>query len=130
MTTHTNPVAMQLVHEILSADSFAEPRSPAPHVAVLIPCYNEQAAIATVIADFRQALPNAAFYVYDNNSTDETAAIAAGRGRDRSPRDLCRARATSCGACSPTSKRMPTCSSMATAPTTRPRRRAWSSSCS
>ena len=41
-------------------------------VAVLIPCYNEAATIGTVITDFRAALPNAAIYVYDNNSTDDT----------------------------------------------------------
>ncbi|MCP3391654.1 glycosyltransferase family 2 protein [Bradyrhizobium sp. CCGB12] len=45
-------------------------------VAVLVPCYNEEAAVATVVADFRKALPAAEVYVYDNNSTDRTAAIA------------------------------------------------------
>lgn len=48
----------------------------APRIAVMVPCYNEQAAIAKVIADFRAALPNAAIYVYDNNSTDRTGAAA------------------------------------------------------
>jgi Glycosyl transferase family 2 len=43
-----------------------------PQVAVLIPCHNEEAAIAKVVADFRDALPGAAIYVYDNNSTDRT----------------------------------------------------------
>ena len=49
-------------------------------VAVLVPCYNEEHAIAKVVADFRAALPEAAIYVYDNNSTDNTieAARAAG----------------------------------------------------
>ena len=49
-------------------------------VAVLIPCYNEEAAIGKVVADFRAALPDAAVYVYDNNSTDRTreAAVKAG----------------------------------------------------
>jgi hypothetical protein len=37
-------------------------------IAVLVPCYNEEAAIATVVADFRAALPAADIYVYDNNS--------------------------------------------------------------
>ena len=41
-------------------------------VAVLVPCFNEEAAIATVIADFRKALPTAEIYVYDNNSSDRT----------------------------------------------------------
>lgn len=45
-------------------------------IAVLVPCYNEEAAVATVIADFRKALPSAEIYVYDNNSRDRTAAVA------------------------------------------------------
>ena len=51
-----------------------------PRVAVLLPCYNEAAAIAQTVADFRAALPDAAIYVYDNNSTDRTAEIAAAAG--------------------------------------------------
>jgi glycosyltransferase involved in cell wall biosynthesis len=49
-------------------------------VAVLVPCYNEEAAIAKVVADFRAALPEAVIYVYDNNSRDRTVerAVAAG----------------------------------------------------
>jgi glycosyltransferase involved in cell wall biosynthesis len=49
-------------------------------VAVLVPCYNEERAIAKVVADFRAALPDAAVYVYDNNSTDGTAEAAAKAG--------------------------------------------------
>ncbi|MEG2459394.1 MAG: glycosyltransferase family 2 protein [Raoultibacter sp.] len=49
-------------------------------VAVLIPCYNEAITIAKVIDDFKAALPAATIYVYDNNSSDDTAAIAAARG--------------------------------------------------
>jgi len=45
-------------------------------IAVLVPCYNEEAAIATVVHDFRASLPAAAIYVYDNNSKDETVARA------------------------------------------------------
>jgi glycosyltransferase involved in cell wall biosynthesis len=45
-------------------------------VAVLVPCYNEEHAIAKVVADFRNALPAAAIFVYDNNSTDGTVAAA------------------------------------------------------
>lgn len=48
--------------------------------AVLIPCYNEEAAIAAVVRDFRAALPDAAIYVYDNNSKDRTVEIAAAAG--------------------------------------------------
>jgi glycosyltransferase involved in cell wall biosynthesis len=47
-----------------------------PRVAVLVPCYNEEAAIAKVIKDFRAALPDAIVYVYDNNSRDQTMARA------------------------------------------------------
>lgn len=49
-------------------------------IAVLIPCYNEALTIAKVIDDFRTELPQALIYVYDNNSTDGTAAIAADHG--------------------------------------------------
>jgi glycosyltransferase involved in cell wall biosynthesis len=49
-------------------------------VAVLVPCYNEEAAIAKVVCDFRAALPGATIYVYDNNSRDQTAARAADAG--------------------------------------------------
>ena len=49
-------------------------------VAVLVPCYNEATTIAKVVDDFRAALPRAVVYVYDNNSTDGTAAIAAAHG--------------------------------------------------
>ena len=44
--------------------------------AVLIPCFNEEAAIAKVVSDFRMALPMADIYVFDNNSTDRTIEIA------------------------------------------------------
>ncbi len=54
---------------------------PSAHrIAVLVPCFNEEAAIAKVVADFRKALPQAAIYVYDNNSTDRTAKIARAAG--------------------------------------------------
>jgi glycosyltransferase involved in cell wall biosynthesis len=45
-------------------------------LAVLVPCFNEEAAIASVIASFRNALPTAEIYVYDNNSKDRTIALA------------------------------------------------------
>jgi glycosyltransferase involved in cell wall biosynthesis len=51
-----------------------------PRLAVLVPCFNEEAAIAKVVADFRAALPEAAIYVYDNNSTDRTAEVARDAG--------------------------------------------------
>jgi glycosyltransferase involved in cell wall biosynthesis len=49
-------------------------------VAILVPCYNEERAIAKVVADFRSALPDAAIYVYDNNSTDGTVEAARAAG--------------------------------------------------
>ena len=49
-------------------------------VAVVLPCYNEEAAIAETIAGFRAALPDAVIYVYDNNSRDRTAEIARAAG--------------------------------------------------
>lgn len=45
-------------------------------IAVLIPCYNESQTIEKVVTEFRQALPEAVVYVYDNNSTDDTAQLA------------------------------------------------------
>ncbi|MBQ1441774.1 MAG: glycosyltransferase [Clostridia bacterium] len=49
-------------------------------IAVLIPCYNECKTIEKVVTDFKKELPNADIYVYDNNSTDNTAQIAAKAG--------------------------------------------------
>jgi hypothetical protein len=49
-------------------------------IAVLVPCYNEEAAIARVVADFRANLPDAIIYVYDNNSTDRTVEVARAAG--------------------------------------------------
>ena len=51
-----------------------------PRIAVLIPCYNEEAAIAKVVRDFRTSLGDVPIYVYDNNSTDRTAEVAAAAG--------------------------------------------------
>ena len=49
-------------------------------IAVLVPCFNEEAAIGKVVKDFRAALPTAAIFVFDNNSTDKTAEIARAAG--------------------------------------------------
>ena len=51
-----------------------------PTIAVLLPCYNEEAAIAATVAGFRKALPGATVYVYDNNSTDRTRQVAVDAG--------------------------------------------------
>ncbi|MDQ8754957.1 glycosyltransferase family 2 protein [Sphingosinicella sp. LHD-64] len=52
----------------------------APRIAVLLPCYNEEAAIARTVIAFRAALPDATVYVYDNNSTDRTREVAEAAG--------------------------------------------------
>lgn len=52
----------------------------APRIAVLVPCYNEAATVAQVVRDFRAALPEAAIWVFDNNSTDGTGEIARAAG--------------------------------------------------
>ncbi|MCM8731319.1 glycosyltransferase family 2 protein [Hephaestia sp. GCM10023244] len=52
------------------------PGTNALRIAVLLPCYNEEAAIRQTIAGFRAALPQAEIYVYDNNSSDGTIAVA------------------------------------------------------
>ncbi|HYG30647.1 MAG TPA: glycosyltransferase family 2 protein [Allosphingosinicella sp.] len=57
-----------------------ETKDPAPRIAVLLPCYNEEAAVAQTVAAFRAALPEARIYVYDNNSSDRTGEIAAAAG--------------------------------------------------
>jgi glycosyltransferase involved in cell wall biosynthesis len=49
-------------------------------IAVLIPCYNEAKSVAKVVADYHAALPEAEIYVYDNNSTDGTDALARAAG--------------------------------------------------
>src|ERR1700727_1052181 len=70
-----------------SVDSFARAAVPAMTVssmraAVLVPCFNEEAAVATVVADFRKALPSADIFVYDNNSSDRTIAVAREAGAE------------------------------------------------
>ena len=57
-----------------------EQRSAAPRIAVLVPCYNEEVAIPRVVQAFRAALPEAAIYVYDNNSKDRTVEVARAAG--------------------------------------------------
>jgi len=51
-----------------------------PRVAILIPCYNEAPTIGTVVRRFREALPGAEIFVFDNDSTDATAETARGAG--------------------------------------------------
>ena len=56
--------------------------SPGLQIAVLVPCFNEEAAIKKVVEDFTAALPDAVVYVYDNNSTDKTSEVAAAAGAE------------------------------------------------
>ncbi|WP_374942784.1 glycosyltransferase family 2 protein [Sphingomonas sp.] len=51
-----------------------------PTIAILLPCFNEEAAIAQTVAGFRAVLPAAHIYVYDNNSSDKTIAVARAAG--------------------------------------------------
>jgi glycosyltransferase involved in cell wall biosynthesis len=51
-------------------------------IAVLVPCYNEAVAVAKVVRDFAAALPEATVFVYDNNSTDDTVAVARAAGAE------------------------------------------------
>jgi glycosyltransferase involved in cell wall biosynthesis len=61
---------------------FPQAESAQPRIAVLVPCFNEEAAVATVISDFRKALPSADIFVYDNNSSDRTVAVARDAGAE------------------------------------------------
>jgi glycosyltransferase involved in cell wall biosynthesis len=63
------------------ADKFS-PDATRYRVAVLVPCYNEERSVAKVVADFRAALPSAAIFVYDNNSTDRTVEVARAAGAE------------------------------------------------
>ena len=64
----------------MSASREALSLPPGLRVAVILPCYNEAGAIAQTVRDFARALPDAAIYVYDNNSNDDSRAIAASAG--------------------------------------------------
>ena len=62
------------------ARSFAAAKEALNRVVVLIPCHNEEVAVGETVASFRKALPEATIYVYDNNSSDRTSAIACAAG--------------------------------------------------
>lgn len=75
----SNPAIRQPTH----LEAIEGGRAPLPEgvsVAVLIPAYNEEAAIGQTVRDFRAALPGATVYVYDNNSSDQTVSVAAQAG--------------------------------------------------
>jgi hypothetical protein len=65
----------RVLDEFAREERFA-PDAARPRVAVLVPCYNEAAAVGQVVSDFRAALPDASIYVYDNNSSDRTTEVA------------------------------------------------------
>jgi glycosyltransferase involved in cell wall biosynthesis len=67
---------------VLQSGERSQDLSAGLRVAVLIPCYNEAAAIAQVVAGFRRALPAARILVFDNNSTDDTLAVAEQAGAE------------------------------------------------
>jgi glycosyltransferase involved in cell wall biosynthesis len=74
---------MDRLSRLVSTDGrFLQMTPPSMRVAVLVPCFNEEAAVATVVADFRKALPSARILVYDNNSSDRTAAVAREAGAE------------------------------------------------
>jgi hypothetical protein len=70
---------LPLPREAITAGAVLD-QPAALRVAVLLPCFNEEAAIAQTIAGFRASLPDAVIYVYDNNSSDRTREIAASAG--------------------------------------------------
>jgi glycosyltransferase involved in cell wall biosynthesis len=74
--TSSNARIREKLSELLPQNSFVKNHG----IAVLLPCYNEAATVAEVIAGFRRHLPGAIIYVYDNNSTDGTAEVAAAAG--------------------------------------------------
>lgn len=82
---HPWPIAVSWVRSAhrnsrSAGDFYGMRKDVGNRIAVTIPCYNEAATIAQVVAGFRQSLPAADIYVFDNNSTDGTAEVAAGAG--------------------------------------------------
>ena len=65
------------------ADAHTAGRFEKCKIAALVPCHNEEVAIAKVVRDFRAALPTATIFVFDNSSTDNTAAVRAAVSIDR-----------------------------------------------
>ena len=65
------------------ADAHTPGRFEKYKIAALVPCHNEEVAIAKVVRDFRAALPIATIFVFDNSSTDNTAAVRAAVSIDR-----------------------------------------------
>ncbi len=76
--------AMRQALERFAREQDASPKPALANlrVAVLVPCYNEEAAVAAVVAGFKAALPGADIYVYDNNSSDRTCDVAREAGAE------------------------------------------------
>jgi glycosyltransferase involved in cell wall biosynthesis len=70
---------MQVAEQIGPADA-SQLSNQRYEIAVIIPCFNEERSIAEVVSGFKSVLPNARIYVFDNNSTDDTVAIARASG--------------------------------------------------
>ncbi len=68
------------MNETMTTLEIADRSFASCRIAVLIPCYNEEAAVGATVAAFRNALPTATVYVYDNNSSDRTIEVARGAG--------------------------------------------------
>lgn len=67
---------MTVFAETTVSIAHAEERFPGYRIAAIVPCYDEEVAIGTVVRDLRAAVPGMTVYVYDNNSTDATAEVA------------------------------------------------------
>jgi hypothetical protein len=78
--TTTGDSSMSFLQPIRLPDALDPFAQPSLRIAVLLPCYNEEAAIGQTVKGFREALPNAAIYVYDNNSKDRTPEVARAAG--------------------------------------------------
>jgi glycosyltransferase involved in cell wall biosynthesis len=77
---HVDDLLNDGTRDLQSISQYPEAAVAEARIAVLIPCFNEAATIAAVVSDFHRALPTAAIYVYDNNSSDDTRNIAAQAG--------------------------------------------------
>jgi glycosyltransferase involved in cell wall biosynthesis len=74
----TEPNSSAKANELLETKCSVAPKPP--KIAVLIPCFNEEASVAKVVQGFKAALPGAVIYVFDNDSSDRTADIASAAG--------------------------------------------------
>ena len=71
-----------MLSEVAVGSTVIAGRTEVPRVAVILPCYNEEAAIGLTVRGFRESMPDARIYVYDNNSKDRTAEVARAAGAE------------------------------------------------